>query len=107
MFTRLCIVCVYRYTRKLPPSAGFPSPFGGVASPAPPLGALPTLVWRPPPSAAVKGKYNINNLGQRWRPGRGVSLAYAAFGGNKNIEKKISGASGAPFRECLQCPKWF
>ena len=41
-------------TRELPPSAGFPSPPGGVALPAPPLGRLRHPFGQPPPSAAVK-----------------------------------------------------
>ena len=35
------------YTRKLPPSAGFPSPSGGVAPLAPPLGAFGDTVRAP------------------------------------------------------------
>ena len=39
---------------KYPLSAGFPSPSGGVAPWAPPLGAFGSPVGKPPPSAAVK-----------------------------------------------------
>ena len=41
---------------KFPPSAGFPSPSGGVTPSMPPLGHLRRPCGRPPPSAAVKEK---------------------------------------------------
>ena len=78
------------YTRELPPSAVFPSPSGGVAPSAPPLGCLRRPFGQPPPSAAVKeskkknwGAMGAPYLGCRGRPGRVNSLAYAAFGGDK------------------------
>ena len=40
------IMCLYT-TRKLPPSAGFPSPSGGVALMVPPLGAFGAPVRAP------------------------------------------------------------
>ena len=43
-------------TRELPPSAGFPSPSGGVAPSASPLGRLWRPFGQPPPSVAVKEK---------------------------------------------------
>ena len=73
---------------KFPPSAGFPSPSGGVAPSAPPLGHLRRPFGRPPPSAAVKEKKK--NWGAMGAP-VGAS-AYAAFGDEKI---KNSGAYGA------------
>ena len=85
-------------TRELPPSARFPSPSG---KPRFPQWRFP--FGKPPPSAAVKEK----KLERRGRPNRGVSLAYAAFGGDRKIKKKNWGAFGGPFRARLRRPKWF
>ena len=75
-------VCIYIYTRELPPSAGFPSPFGGVAPLAPPLGdfgapvgALMAPIWE---TAAFgtderKVKKIKKNLGRHGRPIFGAS----------------------------------
>ena len=38
---------ILSYARELPPSAGFPSPSGGVAPQAPPLGAFGAPVGAP------------------------------------------------------------
>ena len=74
---------------------------------ASPLGHLRRLFGQPLPSAALKEKKNWGTMGApylgcRGRPGRVVSLAYAAFGGDK---KKNSGASGATFKGRLRRPK--
>ena len=46
---------------KHPPSAGFPSPSGGAAPSASPLGPFRCPFWKPPPSAAVKDR-NIKKI---------------------------------------------
>jgi len=84
--------------RELPPSAGFPSLSGGVAPLAPPLGAFGTPVRAPAApiwatAAFGGGERKLKFLEHRGRPGRVVSLAYAA--------------SGTPFRGRLRRPKWF
>ena len=62
---------------KYPPSAGFPSPSGGVAPSVPPLGAAGAPdgapmapIWK---NAALGGGERKKKLGHRRRPGRGVS----------------------------------
>ena len=89
--------------------------------PAPPLGAFGAPVGVPAvpiwETAAFGGGERSNKLkliwgttgapylGNRGRPGRGVSLAYAAFGGDE--KKKNWGTFGAPNFRRLRRPKWF
>ena len=92
---------------KEPPSAGFPSPSGGVAPYGDPI-------WETAAFGGGEREYtNLGTmgapyLGRQGRPGRGVSLAYAAFGGVKKIRvPSAPQISGAPFRGHLRRPKWF
>ena len=78
---------------------------------APPLGAFGAPVWAPAAliwaTAAFDGGERKKNrekiwgvmgapyLGRRGCPGRGVSLAYVAFGGDRKLKKKF-GTPSAP-----------
>ena len=85
-YCRWAICCILANSRLRP---DFPSPSGGVAPWAPPLGAFGAPVRVPAvhiwATAAFVGgeRKEKEKLECHGRPSRGVGLAYAAFGGDK------------------------
>ena len=96
---KLSNVCSSNFRNRLtkfPPSAGFPSFYGGVAPSVPPLECLRRPFGRPPPSAAVKEK-SLKPTDVIWDGGSDTLEVGLTFQSRSLVKKFLSGYGDQSF----------